>query len=297
MSNSPQSQRIPFGLACIVVWAAWSSAFAQSDETGLPSFFSDPTLRRQFTLAISGGLSDGSDDGAGRANRIRLFHMPTGFMSDPVGLDLDDDTVGTPGDGDDPAGGAGRWGLSLGADNPYFDFRLPGDPGGVGFYKAHTQYQLYDSDSAHFSFNLQAATPAGLDNQGANGGPTVITPALAYFYEMESGSAVQAFVGKHFGARSGWSDSLERSVNYGLAVQYPLSSGPLDNAQNVYIFFEAIGNSHLVTYSGQSPTSCWRMVPGLHWRLTDNCWMSGGVLVPINDVDTGSVQLTCSWRF
>ena len=219
MSNSPQSQRIPFGLACIVLWAVSSSALAQSDEAGLPSFCSDPTLRRQFRLAISGGLSDGSDDGTGRTNRIRLFHMPTGFLSDPVGLDLDDDT--TPGDGDDPASGPDRWGLALGADNPYFDFRLPGDPGGVGFYKANTQYQLYDSDSAHFSFNLEAATPAGLDNQGVSGGPTIITPALAYFYEMESGSAVQAFVGKNFGARRGWSDSLERSFNCGLAVQRP----------------------------------------------------------------------------
>jgi hypothetical protein len=234
--------------------------------------------------------------------RFRLFRMPTGFPSDPVGLDADTDAFE-----EDQAGanadaglaGAGRWSMALGTDNPYFDFRTPGDPGGVGFYKVQTQYQLYASDSTQLSFNLQAATPAGLESDGVAGGPTILTPAMAYFYQMEGGAALQAFVGKHVGARAGWSDSLERSVHYGCALQRPLADVMPDVGNNVYVFVEALGHSRLVNYNGQSPSACWQLVPGLHWRVSENCWMSGGILIPLKEqnFDPGFLQLTCSWRF
>jgi hypothetical protein len=294
--------RIQNPLLCVVLawfslWVMGRSACAQAQAQDAPTPWSEPILRRQFNLAISGLPSDASDD-AGRPAQIRLFRMPTGFLSDPVGLDLDDEMMGVPEDSGD-ALMTGRWGLALGSDNPYFDFRLPGDPGGVGYYRANTQYQLYESPSTHFSFNLEAATPAGVETPGVTGGPTILTPAMAYFQEMENGAAVQAFVGKHFGARPGWSDGLERSVHYGLALERPLFSGPADSPKNVYMFLEALGHSRLVTYTGQSPAPCWRMLPGVHWRLTSNCWMSGGVLVPLNNthVDPGLMQFTCSWRF
>jgi hypothetical protein len=291
-------QLVCVALAWIGIWVTGSSACAQAEVADAPTLWSEPILRRQFALAISGLPTDASED-AGRGARIRLFRMPTGFLSDPVGLDLDDGTMGAAADGENALTGGGPWGLTLGTDNPYFDFRLPGDPGGVGYYRANTQYQLYESASTHVSFNLEAATPAGLETPGVTGGPTILTPAMAYFQEMESGAAVQAFVGKHIGARPGWSDGLERSVHYGVALEQPLFSGPADSGKNVYMFLEALGHSRLVTYTGQSPAPCWRLLPGVHWRVTENCWMSGGVLVPLNNthVDPGLVQFTCSWRY
>ena len=61
-----------------------------------------------------------------RANRIRLFRITPGFLSDPVGL-TDPDEQAAP---DDPADPAPDWlTVTMGPDNPFFDLRRPGDPG------------------------------------------------------------------------------------------------------------------------------------------------------------------------
>ena len=35
--------------------------------------------------------------------------------------------------------------VAMGNDNPYFEFRQPGDPGGIGFYKWYSQVQVFDT--------------------------------------------------------------------------------------------------------------------------------------------------------
>ena len=75
--------------------------------------------------------------------------MPTGFLCDPLGIDPDNDPPAADADATAPVGGSldsvnlpVQFGM--GSDNPFFDFRRPGDPGGVGYYKVHTQLQLFD---------------------------------------------------------------------------------------------------------------------------------------------------------
>ena len=95
------------------------------------------------------------------------------------------------------------------------------------------------------------------------------------------------------------SENLGHSVHYGLAVQSPLTeAGPSQN-QSVHMFIEALGRYHFdAPDPGQRPPTL-ELVPGLHWQMGDNWWMSSGVSVPLggNRTDAGMVQITCSWRF
>ena len=89
-------------------------------------------------------------------NRFQLFGITPGFLSDPVGL-TDPNDPSTPADDSGP-----DWlEVTAGNDNPFFDLRSPGDPGGVGFYKLHTQVQLFDSPHTGCTVAVQAVTPAG----------------------------------------------------------------------------------------------------------------------------------------
>src|SRR5262249_16017338 len=65
-------------------------------------------------------------------DNVRLFRMTTGYLADPVGVvDTDPpaafDQASLPGS---DADGLGRVQVTAGNDNPYLDFRRPGDPGG-----------------------------------------------------------------------------------------------------------------------------------------------------------------------
>jgi hypothetical protein len=285
------------------------SALAATALVGLAAPAKDPTpiipdpggdLVLPRDVALNAAIGYGPDDMApGTPSRIRLFRMPTGFLSDPVGI-IDDDAVS----GDDAAGDVvndPRLGLVLGTDNPFFDFRSPGDPGGVGYYKVNTQYQLMDSRRTCLSFAFQAATPAGLDSFGVAGGPTVIDPALAWYHELENGLAFQGFVAKSLAARAHWSDNLERSVRYGVAVQSPLPGTAASSPGSVHMFVEALGYSRLVEDTpGPREWASWQLLPGLHWQVRENWWLSGGLIVPLQGsyrFDPDFWQITCSWRF
>ena len=99
--------------------------------------------------------------------------------------------------------------------------------------------------------------------------------------------------------RSGWTDGLARSLHYGIALQRPLGLDPFGTGSSVHLFVEALGRSRFFAYGTESPSSSWEVLPGLHWRVGDNCWMSGGVIVPLNNqhFDPGLVQITCWWKF
>src|SRR5207237_911039 len=153
-------------------------------------------------------------NGAARPDRIRLFRISPGFLSDPVGLSDPDELPAADDSGPD-------WlQMSMGPDNPFFDLRRPGDPGGVGYYKVHTQVRLLESTHTGCAVALQAVTPAGREFDGLEDGPTVVSPSVALFHAMDDGTAIQGFVGKHVNLNSNWTgQQLHQSVQYGMAVQ------------------------------------------------------------------------------
>jgi hypothetical protein len=192
-----------------------------------------------------------------------------------------------------------RWQVALGNDNPFFDFRRPGDWGGIGYYRLQSQVLCVDSKAACLGFGFHAVTPAGLDVGGLEHGPTVMCPHLAWFYEVGQGTAIQGFVAKSVYAHSNWSDAPGRSIRYGVAVQRPLPGLDADPFPRAHIFLEALGRNRLDGESDQNSPANFELVPGVHWRLCENNWISSGVLMPIEGFNPGRFlwQLTCSWRF
>ena len=227
-------------------------------------------------------------------NRIQLFGITPGFLSDPVGLaDPSDSPAAAADQGPD-------WlQVTAGTDNPFFDLRNPGDPGGVGFYKLHTQVQLVDSPNTGCAVTVQAVTPAGREADGVEDGPTVVSPAVSLFHALDDGTAIQGFVGKNVNLNSRWSGQLNQSVRYGMAVQRPLlPAGPNGDA-NFYVFCEALGRYHYEAAANPGPLSNLDVLPGVHYRLAPNWWMSGGYIVPVTTArpDTNHWQITCSFQF
>lgn len=229
-----------------------------------------------------------------RTHRIPLFRIAPGFLSNPVGLT----------DPDDPSSAVDDSGLdwlqvAMGSDNPFFDLRRPGDPGGVGYYKVNTQVQLFDSPNTGCAIALQAVKPAGRDNNGLDDGPTVVSPSLSLFHALDDGTAIQGFVGKNVNLNTNWTGQLDQSVQYGMAVQRPLLLGAPDGSGNLYIFVEALGRYHYDGTVSPGSQSAWEVLPGLHYRLAPNWWMSGGVVVPITAPrpEANQWQITCSFRF
>jgi hypothetical protein len=243
--------------------------------------------------------------GPGRAARFQLFRMPTSPLGDPVGLDQDDDPLDpsapAPPVDNDPTG---AWlQLAMGNDNPYFDFRRRSHPGGVGFYRVHSQMQLLDTGATACTFGLQAFTPAGLESDGLRNGPTVVSPSLALFQEIGPNLAVHGFIGKCVAApvnHRGGEGAVDRSLQYGVALQTPLPVFRPGEVASLHFFVEALGRyRHEDVGNGLGPSAL-ELLPGLHWQLGENLWMSGGVSVPVRASsrwESGLWQLTCSWRF
>lgn len=287
-------------------WAALLAVFGpRSSVVAQESLLAprDPWRAPLFTPSIAVGAGDGYAAGAMRSSatpRIPLFRMPTGYFLDPVGLDSADD----PGAADAPFGASDdplnqRLGVALGPDNPYFDMPAPGDPGGFGYYKLQTQYDLLDTSSANLCLALQAATPAGLDGNGLAGGPTRLRPALAYFQELEDGWALHGFVSRNVAARAHWSQGLEHGLRYGLAVQRPLPGLVTETGTGLHFFVEALGRSHGAPDLAPHTEPNWELLPGLHWRIRDDWWVSGGMIVPLERqrLDLDLWHVTCAWRF
>jgi hypothetical protein len=297
MRHKSKDWRLPIG-AILLTAAVAGPGRGQERPPLVPDFAGDPILPRQVTFDFAGPAAEAQS--AGRTPHFPLFRMPTGYLADPPGLDLEEDPAA---DGADlanaPLDPNNRLGLALGPDNPFFDFRGPGNPGGVGFYRMHTQYQFLDSATTNVCLALQAATPAGLDSDGVAGGPTSMCPALTCFHELQGGTAVQGFVSKYLPARPGWSDQLERSLRYGLAFQSPVPGVPASPGQSVHLFVEALGYSRWSNDPGPRPQGNWELLPGVHVRGGDNWWMSGGYLLPLGPSrqEGGLWQITCSVRF
>jgi hypothetical protein len=271
----------------------------------LPDFNRQPQLPRNWTLPRLGADADSPTN---RPARFLLFGMPTGYLKDPVGLDLDAEVASgampNPFTADAEDDGFNWLQVTVGSDNPFFDFRRPGDPGGVGYYRMSSQLQLLDTGKTGLNVTLGAAAPAGLESDGVATGPTFFSPALACYQELGDGTMLQAFVGKHLRANSRFGDGIGHSIQYGVAAQHPLPDLPFFSSSNphhgLFVFVEALGQCR-TTWDDRvtSQRSPLELLPGLHLRMTENWWISGGLVVPMFAPRTESHlwQLTCSWRF
>lgn len=228
------------------------------------------------------------------AERIRLFRIQPGFLSDPPGLDSDEKSPLDAKEQDD----LDFLNLAIGNDNPFFDFRQPGDPGGVGFTRVNTQVQLFDTNRTACSLGLQAITPGGTQFDGLPDkmGPTVLTPALSVYHALDDAVALQAYVGKHLPISNSSTQIIRRDFQYGMALQRPITTRQDDLFRHLYVSVGALG---MYRFDTPSPV-LWEVLPGLHYRLTDNWWISTGISLPLGAArsDVGQHwQLTCSWQF
>jgi hypothetical protein len=240
---------------------------------------------------------------------IRLFRIAPGFISDPPGLQDSDTALPgtpslTPSLPPDPDTGPDWIQVAMGSDNPYFDFRKRGDPGGLGFYRVNTQLQVVDTTSTACSVGLQAVMPAGIQYNGVPDGPTVFSPHFSLFQALDDDTAVQCFVGKHLLVNSTGPSAatIRRDLQYGMAVQRSLACLGAESLRNVYFFMGALGQYRAERNESAGAAAVWEMLPGMHWQLTENWWLSGGVLLPVGPTRADNAvslpwQLTCSFQF
>src|SRR5438093_602931 len=111
-----------------------------SAETPAPVRTATREARRSRSAARSSLASPPSG-----SQRIRLFRIQPGFVRDLPWLEDDrppsDPRLPSPESDDGP-----DWiSFAAGNDNPYFDFRQRGDPGGVGFARVSSQVQLLET--------------------------------------------------------------------------------------------------------------------------------------------------------
>jgi hypothetical protein len=256
--------------------------------------FDAPTIFPR-DIAIGSVTADSSGATTPRTNRIRLFRIVPGFPTEPVGLDFDDPT---PADSLVAADSGPSWlQVAFDGDNPFLDLRRRGDPGGVGYYRLCSQVQLFDSPTTSCSVGFRAVTPAGRESNGAADGPTFVSPALSFFQALEGDFALQGFVGKNMRLDLRGQPPLHHGVEYGMALNRPLTDGTSGQGR-VYMFVEALGRYR---YDGSSdaPQAVWEMVPGVHWQMSDNWWLSGGWVLPMTAprTENGQWQISCWLQF
>jgi len=241
-------------------------------------FWQQPAFSREMTEAWNS--VDAVDIGSfARTPRIPLFRMLPGFLTEPRWLGGLDDPADVGRSDANPKGIA----LSVGDDNPFFDPRRPGDPGGVGYYRLHTQVQLVDWGPTSVCFGLQAWAPAGLECGGVQDGPTVIAPGVGIFHDLGDGSGLHGFVGQNFHGRN-----HDGPLRCGMAWHCPIT--PWDEISDSGMFFFVQAHARY-DFSGdrQGRPMNWELVPGLHWRVTEAFWMSIGA--------SRSGMVTCGWQF
>jgi hypothetical protein len=187
--------------------------------------------------------------------------------------------------------------VTFGNDNPFFDFRRQGDPGGVGYTRVNTQLQLLGNQKTALAVAVQAVTPAGLAFDGLPDkmGTTVLTPGLSLYHALDDVTGLQAYVGKHLPIQNSSAQNVSRELQYGMAVHRPLSTGD-DPLRFLYVSVGALGQYRL---TGDSHAPSLEVLPGLHYKVTDNWWISGGVSVPVGPTATERQQwqVTCSMQF
>jgi hypothetical protein len=301
----------------IILWttlvglsATGATLFAQDSEIKPPVSRRDVLLPPElgFMTASPGNPGDGGLNC--RTPRLRLFRMPTGYLMGPAGLDQDDGSPMVEDQKDSPFketddGFLSRVQVNVGNDNPFFDFRRQGDPGGVGYFRLYSQVQLVETNSTGLSFGCQAFSPAGIENDGIADGPTFFSSNVAWFQDLGEGAGLHGFVGTNVRAAGRLQDSLNRglqygTVQYGMAFQKPIVSERADPTRGLFFFVEALGRYRTDNdITPKAQTSPWELMPGIHWRVNDAWWLSGAVVLPNGNPkpDSNYWQITCSFQF
>jgi len=267
------------GLGVVAAMLQCGTALGQAPSGDPAEFWRNPPISPALANALCSG-TDAVDVGpVSRTPHIQMFRMLPGFLSDMPSLNAFDDPSETNGQTGNPDGFV----LNFGDDNPYFDPRRPGDPGGVGYLRVHSQLQLVDWGSTSVCFGLRAWTPAGLESGGVQQGRTVVAPGLGVFHDLGEGTALHGFVDQSIQGAA-----HQGPLNCGMAVHCPLA--PLDEQtdQSVFVFVQALGRYEYASDRQGRPMT-WEVVPGLHWRVSDAFWMSLGA--------SRSSMLTCWWHF
>jgi hypothetical protein len=290
-----------FALAMLVLSAAGAAGQELPRSTG--DSWREPILPGSLSPRLRfGPVSDTGASSPSRDGPVRLFRMSTGYLVDPVTTDDSDLGQQVPDQAALPATDAepgGKVQIVAGNDNPYLDFRRPGDPGGVGYFRVQSQVQFLETGRAGCTLGLRAATPAGREWDGVEDGPTVLAPSLGWYYDLGAGAGVHGYVGKSVRAGGGWTDNLGRNVEYGLAVHRPVPVPDGGDNRSVFLFVEALGRHRPESFGDSRKAALWELLPGLHWRMNESWWLSGGVIVPVGSArsDLGLWQITCSWQF
>src|SRR5262249_37217194 len=161
---------------------------------------------------------------------------------------------------------------------------------GIGYYRVHSQVQVFDSRTTTVAVGLKAFAPAGAESGGLANGPPVLSPTLSLFQDLGWGTGLHGFVGQHIHAAAGWTDSLDTRGQYGMAWHCAapgLSAGP---DRGLFLFVEALGRFRYDgDVVGPGRANVWEVVPGVHWRVADSCWLSVGA--------SRLSMITCSWKF
>jgi hypothetical protein len=283
--------------ACVLVVLCVTGGRARCEDRPDPL---DPNGRPLVLqdLNLWAALADTATMPPPRTPRLRLPRMPLTSLGDPLGLNPDSDDL--PPDAEPAAPDNDRSGLqvAMGADNPFFDFRRRGSPGGVGYYKLHTQLQLFDTGVTGCTLTCQAVRPAGLESNGINDGPSFVSPALSVFHDFGDGTALHGFVSKDVRANSAWREGVtDGAFHYGLALQQPLPLVTADPGRGLFVFVEALGRYG--EHDGAAGYS-WEVVPGLHYRVSDSWWLSGGLLLPLGPFRSGNAgqwHVGCQWQY
>jgi hypothetical protein len=270
--------------AAAILLLQQGTASAQPPAAPAVSWWQQPGFGPELANALNAGGDDSDNNSILRTSRIPMPNMLPGFLSEPPGLSsLDDpaESSSASASTNSPDGFV----LTFGDDNPFFDPRRPGDPGGVGFIRIHSQVQVVDWNSTSVCFGLRGWTPAGLENGGVQSGQTVMAPGVGVFQDLGSGTALHGFVDQSFHAGG----SHQGPMRCGMAVNCPLTTTedtPAD--RGLFFFVQALGR---LDYGSdrQGRAMNWELVPGIHWRLSDSFWLSLGA--------SRSSALTCWWHF
>jgi hypothetical protein len=165
---------------------------------------------------------------------------------------------------------------------------------------------LFDTSKTACSVGLQAVTPAGLASDGLPDkmGTTVVTPHLSVFHTLDDdATSVQAFVGKHVPLMNSVPQSINRDLQYGVAVQRPVTTDANDPFRCVYLSVGALGLMKLNDTTTTRTPIQWEVLPGLHYKMNDSWWISGALVLPVGNNASPATstlqqwQVTCSFQF
>jgi hypothetical protein len=208
-------------------------------------------------------------------------------MATPLSLVEDDESFADP-----LAKTADDWNIlqiTYGNHVPYLDMPRRDDPGGFGYHKIYSQLQLLDAGPTNVGLALNAVTPMGAQYGGANGGKTYFSPSLACFHDLGDGAAIHAFVGQQLEMNSQLRNQVQTGFRCGLAVQHPVPFASYGPDQGLFVFVQALGQYRSDSTRPDVRSTTWDVIPGIHYRLNNACWMSMGF--------SRYQFLSCVWQY